>query len=205
MILFVTISRTEVTWNKNRVFLGTLTLIQQVQTTNRVLLYLTGLVFEIFLNLTPNCDAIGRHEIYEFFSSLLLLMKFCLVCDLPAVIQKVHTKGTALCVKLFCESGQNSYWLSQPKVKDTFMGNILTVASIIFGGGNYIQFNSVCNILKHFLSSTQFYALQKKYVFPAINKIYKKYRNRLFDESKARETVEVSGDGRCDTPGYNAK
>ena len=53
------------------------------------------------------------------------------------------------------------------------------------------------NILKHqFLSSTQFYALQKKYVFSAINTIYKIYRNRLLDESKARETVEVSGDGR---------
>ena len=78
-------------------------------------------------------------EIYVFFSSLLLLLKFCLVCVLPAFI---HTKGTALCVKLFCESGHNSYWSSQPKVKDTFMGNILTVASIIFGGGTYIQFKS---------------------------------------------------------------
>ena len=80
------------------------------------------------------------------------------------------------------------------------MGNILTVASIIFGDGTYIQFNLMSNILK-----LQFYPLQKKYVFPAINKIYKIYRNRLLDESKARETVEVSGDGRCDTPGYNAK
>ena len=67
------------------------------------------------------------------FSSLLLLLKFYLVCGFPAVIQKVHTKGTALCVKLFCESGHitlNSS--SPPKVKDTFMGNILTLASIIF-------------------------------------------------------------------------
>ena len=86
------------------------------------------------------------------------------------------------------------------------MGNILTVALIIFGGGTYIQFNCVSNILKlQLLSSTQFYALQKKYVFPAINKIYKIYRNRLLDESKARETIEVRGDGRCNTPGYNAK
>ena len=78
------------------------------------------------------------------------------------------------------------------------MGNILTVVSLIFGGGTYIQFNSVSNILTlQFLS----YALQKKYISSAINKIYKIYRNRLLDESKARETVEVSGDGRCDTPG----
>ena len=120
-----------------------------------------------------------------------------------------YSKGSyqrdCLCVKLFCECGHNYYWSSQRKVKDTFMGNILTVASIILGG-TYIQFNSVSNILKlQFLSFTQFYALQKKYIFPAINKIYKIYRNHLLDESKARETVEVSGDDRCNTPIYNAK
>ena len=86
----------------------------------------------------------------RLFSSLLLFLKFCLVCDFPAVIQKVHIKGTALWVKLVGDSGNNSYWSSQPKVKDTFMGNILTVASIIFGGGTYIQLNSV----EHFETST---------------------------------------------------
>ena len=72
-----------------------------------------------------------KHDEFEgmkfitFFSSLLLLLKNCLVCGLPAVIEKVHAKGTALCVKLFCErGGHSSYWFSQPKVKDTFMGNI---------------------------------------------------------------------------------
>ena len=154
-----------------------------------------------------------KHDEFEgmkfitFFSSLLLLLKNCLVCGLPAVIEKVHAKGTALCVKLFCErGGHSSYWFSQPKVKDTFMGNILSVASVLFGGGTYIQFKSVFNILNlQFLSSTQFYFLQKRYVFPAINIIYKSHRNRLFQESQDDEKLDVSGDGRCDTPGYNAK
>ena len=79
-----------------------------------------------------------RYEIHNIFSSLLLLLKNCVVCGLPAVIEKVHAKGTALCVKLFCErGGHSSYWFSQPKVKDTFMGNILSVASVLFGGGTY--------------------------------------------------------------------
>ena len=48
-----------------------------------------------------------KHDEFEgmkfitFFSSLLLLFKNCVVCGLPAVIKKVHAKGTALCVKLF--------------------------------------------------------------------------------------------------------
>ena len=145
-----------------------------------------------------------KHDEFEgmkfitFFSSLLLLLKNCLVCGLPAVIEKVHAKGTALCVKLFCErGGHSSYWFSQPKVKDTFMGNILSVASVLFGGGTYIQFKSVFNILNlQFLSSTQFCFLQKRYVFPAINIIYKSYRNRLFQESQDDEKLDASGDGR---------
>ena len=104
---------------------------------------------------------------FGFTTALEILSGFWFTKGKPKVNQRYHTKGTALCVNLFCESGNNSYWPSQPKVKYTFMGNILTVASIIFGGGTYIQYNSVSNILKlQFSSSTQFYALQKKYVFP---------------------------------------
>ena len=46
-------------------------------------------------------NELGGRKFMTFFSSLLLLLKFCVICGLPAVIQKVHTKGTALSVKLF--------------------------------------------------------------------------------------------------------
>ena len=82
------------------------------------------------------------------------------------------------------------------------MGNILTVASIIFVGGTYIRFNSVSNFC-HPLSFTFF--RKNMFSLRLIKFIRYIYRNRLLDESKARETVEVSGDGKCDTPGYNAK
>ena len=35
--------------------------------------------------------------------------------------------------------------------------------------------------------------------------IYKKYQDSLLEQCKGRGFVDVSGEGRCDSPGYNAK
>ena len=141
-----------------------------------------------------------------FFSSLVILLKHCLICGVAATTRSIYTKGSALCVNLLCKDGHKSFWSSQPKVNGAYMGNILTVASIVFGGGTYAEFKSIANILKlQIMSSPTFYALQKKIVFPVINSVYRKYRDSLIDKCNERGAVEVSGDGRCDSPGYNAK
>ena len=141
-----------------------------------------------------------------FFSSLLVLLKFCLICRLPAKIDKIYTKGTMLLVKLLCECGHRSSWCSQPEVNGNYLGNVFTVASVIFGGGTFTQFESFANVMKlQIMSKRSFYYLQKKYVYPAINYTYKMYQNSVIDECKKRDKIEVSGDARCDSPGYNAK
>ena len=55
------------------------------------------------------------------------------------------------------------------------------------------------------MSERSFFALQKKYVYPTINFTYKSYQKCFVDESKSRQNIEVSGNGRCDSPGHNAK
>ena len=87
-----------------------------------------------------------------------------------------------------------------------YLGNIVTAASIVFGGGTFTQFKSIANVMKlQLMSSSSFYDLQRKYVYPSNNFIYKKYQKGIIDECKGRQNVEVSGDGRCESPGYNAK
>ena len=86
------------------------------------------------------------------------------------------------------------------------MGNVLSAASIEFGGGTYTGFKSIADILKlQIMSTATFYRLQKTYVFPVVNVIYKKYRDSLLEQCKGRGFIDVSGDGSCDSPGYNAK
>ena len=125
---------------------------------------------------------------------------------MPATIERIYTKGTALCVKLLCEEGHSSSWYSQPKMNGIYLGNILTAASVVFGSSTFSQFQSFANVMKlQSMSERSFFALQKKYVYLTINFTYKSYQKCLIYESKSRQNIEVSGDGRCDSSGHNAK
>ena len=125
---------------------------------------------------------------------------------MPATIESIYTKGTALCVKLLCEERHSSSWFSQPKMNGIYLGNILTAASVAFGGSTFSQFQSFANVMKlQSMSERSFLALRRKYVYPTINFTYKSYLKCLIDESKSRQNIEVSGDGRCVSPGHNAK
>ena len=42
-------------------------------------------------------------------------------------------------------------------------------------------------------------------MYPLINIVYKKYCDSLIGDCKNKSGIEVSGDDRCDSPGYNAK
>ena len=46
--------------------------------------------------------------------------------------------------------------------------------------------------------------LQTKVLFPSVNKVYKTARNRIVG-TLSNCTVNVVGEGRCDSPGFNAK
>ena len=46
--------------------------------------------------------------------------------------------------------------------------------------------------------------LQTKVLFQSLNKIYKTARNKIVG-TLSNCSVNVVGDGRCDSPGFNAK
>ena len=54
------------------------------------------------------------------------------------------------------------------------------------------------------MSKSTFYRLQSKYIFGTINKVYKVYQNRILNQF-TENPVRLGGDGRCDSPGHNAK
>ncbi|KAK2549591.1 hypothetical protein P5673_029982 [Acropora cervicornis] len=56
-----------------------------------------------------------------------------------------------------------------------------------------------------FFSHTTFYNIQNKYLFPVVNKAWKEERSSVLDEVKSNGPVSLIGDGRCDSPGHNAK
>ena len=56
-----------------------------------------------------------------------------------------------------------------------------------------------------FISSTTFHQIQKRYLFPVVRRIYTTNREIIFGNVRDKGAVKLSGDGRCDSPGYSAK
>ena len=107
-------------------------------------------------------DIAGMKHI-TFFSAIVILLKYCLVCGVAATIEKLYTKGAVLCVNLLCKDGHKTFWSSQPKINGTY-GNHRTTASIVFARGTYAEFRSFADVLKlQIMSEKTFYKLQNNY------------------------------------------
>lgn len=84
-------------------------------------------------------------------------------------------------------------------------GNLLLSSSILLSGSTYTKVASLADILKlKFFSERTFYNIQDKYLFPVINEFQHQEQNSVFSELGEKD-LWLSGDGRCDSPGHNAK
>lgn len=84
-------------------------------------------------------------------------------------------------------------------------GNLLLSSSILLSGSTYTKVASLADILKlKFFSERTFYNIQDKYLFPVINEFWHQEQNSVFSELGEKD-LWLSGDGRCDSPGHNAK
>ena len=85
-------------------------------------------------------------------------------------------------------------------------GNINISAGILFSGNTFQHIKEVMNITNvAFISQSTFYSIQKKLLYPAIHRVYTTNRALLFESAKEESEIYLLGDGRCDSPGYNAK
>ena len=55
------------------------------------------------------------------------------------------------------------------------------------------------------VSEKTFHNTQELYLFPVISEKWGVEKNAIVHELKKREKISLSGDGRCDSPGHNAK
>ena len=151
-------------------------------------------------------DPILDRKTIVFLSSLLPLLRICSMCFSRAKITKFMSRGSNLIVTRKCSKGHISEWRSHPKIKDgTSAGNLLLSSAILSTGNIYTrikEFIEVANI--YFFSERTFMKLQTKVLFTSVNKVYKTARNRIVG-TLSNCTVNVVGEGRCDSPGFNAK
>ena len=54
------------------------------------------------------------------------------------------------------------------------------------------------------MSITIFYAIQNRYLYGIVNRIYIEKSKAILEDTKQAKSIDLSGDGRFDSPGHNA-
>ena len=141
-----------------------------------------------------------------FWSCLLSLFQSCSICFKRNNVIKTATRGSMLTVTTKCENNHEHKWFSQPLLNGRSASNLLLSAAISYSGNTFTRILKLMNYIHiAFFSRTVFYGCQKNMLFPAVNTVYKRYREKCLTHSLEHENINVIGDGRCDSPGYSAK
>ena len=118
-----------------------------------------------------------------FDSCLKQLFQICGKCGTIMKNAYLSQKGSLICVTTECKAGHIEPLFSQPFTKGMAAGNLISSGGILFKGNHFTRVNAVmsaCNI--RFFKKTTFCYIKRMYLWPVL-----------------------AGDGRCDSPGYNAK
>ena len=109
-----------------------------------------------------------------FWSSFLLLFRYCFTWKEKTKIISVRIRGTVLVVTMKCHNKHTHTWRSQPMVNNTGAGNILLSGAILYTGNTFKRISEMFDSINipHF-SRTLFYSIQKTLLFPTLNSFYK--------------------------------
>ena len=151
-------------------------------------------------------SASEEKKIIVFESQLDELFKVCQLCGCIIESKKIYYQGSMMIVKFTCLNRHSNTWRSQPLVNGVAVGNLLIPASILFSGNTYQHIHNFVEFLNlQFISSSQFYSTQNKFMFPVINNAWDSSRAGVIQELQQAPHVDICGDGRCDSPGHSAK
>ena len=88
--------------------------------------------------------------------------------------------------KTVCIVEHSCLWSSEPQLENMAAGNLAIAAGILFTGNTYGRVSDFCNLLHlALLWKTQFYRLQKRILFPVINKHYELSKTSIVSHMKS--------------------
>ena len=172
--------------------------------TSIILFYLI-ILLEIHRPASNNYLKEKKYIVFE--SCLMKLFEKCEVCHESATVVK-YIKGSLLKVNQYCSSCHHcGSWTSQPIINDVPVGNILLSAAIVACGllpQKLLRLFDIMNCSA--ISPPTFFLHQKKFIFLAIEHIWKEQQSNMLSLLEAYgEPLSLGGDARCDSPGYCAK
>ncbi|XP_070545993.1 uncharacterized protein [Ptychodera flava] len=162
---------------------------------------------DIIIDDPVSSDPAEQMKFLVFESSLIELFTKCQRKDCPAQVISMQKllSGSRLIIKTTCSAGCHYSWSSQPTLNKMGAGNLLLSAAILFSGNTYTRLYDIAHCLHMpIVGETQFYNIQKKYLFPVVNETWLSMQNLIINDLRGRDNV-LCGDGRCDSPGHCAK
>ena len=149
---------------------------------------------------------IGYNAFIVFWQALVVLFQICITCGSSAKVTRHFINGTALIVNILCVNKHKNTWKSQSLINRYYNGNISLSACILFSSNTFTKIQKYFKLAKiPFISESSYYRIQKKYIFPVANEAWQIEQASLLDEIRNTTGRVLGGDGRCDSPGHNAK
>ena len=155
--------------------------------------------------LEENEESSNESKSIVFDSCLKQLFQLCRICGAIVKNAYLKQKGSLICVTTVCKAGHTEPWFSQPFTKGMAAGNLICSGGILFTGNHFMRVSalmSACNI--RFFEKGTFYYIQRKYLWPVVNNHYIVQQREILQSFRGQPLV-LAGDGRCDSPGHNAK
>ncbi|XP_028514749.1 uncharacterized protein LOC110238694 [Exaiptasia diaphana] len=156
---------------------------------------------------TEGKDLREQPKLIVFLSHLMMLFKFCHLCQSPDPSVSTSQTGTMITVTTKCQKCENIYtWSSQPMLLGRFPAfNLLLSFGILCAGASV---KKVLLVLRHInvliYNESTYYYHQKHLLIPSIIYHWRKYQTKLLDQVDGQE-VALAGDGRHDSMGHSAK
>lgn len=102
--------------------------------------------------------------------------------------------------------GHITHWDSKPIIKRKPVENLLLAASILFTGNTFAGVSRLGSCLNlQFIRESVFYDTQLRFLFPVLNQAWENEQEVVRQELVNKSAINLYGDGRCDSPGHNAK
>ncbi|XP_060581296.1 uncharacterized protein LOC132737932 [Ruditapes philippinarum] len=165
---------------------------------------------------TDSENTIVSEKKYIVFESALEQLFLALKCPVshckcpidPDDIKRTHIEGSFLSCEIICTAGHTIMnWKSQPMLGKMPASNLLCSAALLFCGQTYTHIAEFAKFMNlGFMSDTTFYRIQRDQVMPVVLDTWQQIQSELLQSVKdSGRPLRLSGDGRCDSPGYNAK
>lgn len=151
---------------------------------------------------------LNQKKYIVFEENLDELMNFCKQCGSPVSRKDKTLIGSMVQYHITCLNDCSYVWTSQPNVSPKQpAGNLLIAAGILMTGNTYNRINDFADSINlALISRTTFSTHQKKTLIPVIQEQWEENREKAVEELRSQEDpVILTGDARCDSPGYNAK